>query len=266
MKPGRTSSPRPFARLALGLTVMLACGNAAASACDVAVLQSHFASGAVHLVGAVAEPGAVVPDDGARASDVIKQAGGLVDGAFPLGAVLLRPSTGVASGAARGMARTSTATQIAMGASGSDAILDAARDALATDGCLMRVPVAVDAVTRMRDPDADAVLQGGDVLFVPYRAGSVAVVGAVSEPGLVDFEPGATVAAYIERAGGWASGAHRGEVTVYLPQGSARPLHPNPWHYQPENVPPGSVIRVPGDGVPSPGVVPAGASAHGADD
>ena len=50
-------------------------------------------------------------------------------------------------------------------------------------------------------------LVGGDVLTVPFDLGVVRVYGRVRSGGYVPYMPGATAAAYIERAGGLAATA-----------------------------------------------------------
>ena len=61
----------------------------------------------------------------------------------------------------------------------------------------------------------------------------------------VDFETGKLVEDYIEGAGGLLGGARLEVAGVYLPSGELRPLDQSPWKYQPQNVPPGSIVVVP---------------------
>src|SRR5690606_14147051 len=57
-------------------------------------------------------------------------------------------------------------------------------------------------------------LQSGDMLYVPPRRNEVVVLGAVAQPGILEFSPGATIADYIGRAGGYSRNADRNDVMV----------------------------------------------------
>jgi polysaccharide export outer membrane protein len=57
-------------------------------------------------------------------------------------------------------------------------------------------------------------LESGDVLFVPRRRDEVVVLGAVSQPGIVQFTPGRGIDYFVGLAGGYSSRADRGDVMV----------------------------------------------------
>lgn len=58
-----------------------------------------------------------------------------------------------------------------------------------------------------KDDSYNVVLQDGDVIFVPENPQRVFVYGQVNNPGFVDFKPDQSMKWYINKAGGFASGA-----------------------------------------------------------
>ncbi len=78
----------------------------------------------------------------------------------------------------------------------------------------------------------------GDSIYVPPQSGSVTVMGFVNYPVSLPHVPGMDAGYYIERAGGYSSIADKEHTFVVLPGGEAST--------DLENVPPGSIIMVPG--------------------
>lgn len=64
------------------------------------------------------------------------------------------------------------------------------------------------------DPDHDVLLADGDVIVVARAQNSVNVIGQVSSPGKVEYEPGKRYRHYIDEAGGFADRASRGGTRV----------------------------------------------------
>lgn len=60
----------------------------------------------------------------------------------------------------------------------------------------------------------DIRVQHGDSLFVPERRAGVTVLGAVLLPGIVAFEPGRSIEAYVDLAGGYSERADQEDVVV----------------------------------------------------
>ena len=60
----------------------------------------------------------------------------------------------------------------------------------------------------------DQTLEPGDVLSVPVRRTGVTVLGAVRQPGIIQYAPGRSVDDYVRLAGGYGRRADRGDVTV----------------------------------------------------
>lgn len=60
----------------------------------------------------------------------------------------------------------------------------------------------------------DQVIEPGDVLTIPKRHDDITILGAVTQPGLVHFEPGQRLSHFVALAGGYTRKADRGAVTV----------------------------------------------------
>jgi polysaccharide export outer membrane protein len=60
----------------------------------------------------------------------------------------------------------------------------------------------------------DQTLESGDLITVPERRSGVAVLGAVLQPGLVEYVPGQSIDYFIARAGGYARRADRNDIMV----------------------------------------------------
>ncbi|WP_420427126.1 capsule biosynthesis GfcC family protein [Algiphilus sp.] len=170
-------------------------------------------------------------------------------GHYPLGAMLLRP---LATSGSRAIDRDTdsyaTSTLVALqlllysGPCASD--MRARLSAYPKD--YIRLPLKLDPVAVQRDAAQAVRWQAGDLLFLPAIPTAVLVAGAVKSPGAIDFVSDADARDYIRSAGGWARGADRSETFVYLPNGERRPIRAAFWNYERRNVPPGSVIVVPG--------------------
>ncbi|MBU0610491.1 MAG: SLBB domain-containing protein [Armatimonadetes bacterium] len=87
--------------------------------------------------------------------------------------------------------------------------------------------------------DADVRLEPGDVVTVPHRRDTVAVVGAVVRPGAVPYRAGMKVADCLAETGGAAADAELKRLVVLGPNGAARPQDRN------LVLNPGDVILVP---------------------
>jgi protein involved in polysaccharide export with SLBB domain len=66
------------------------------------------------------------------------------------------------------------------------------------------------------------VLQDGDSLIIPERRDEITVLGAVRQPGIVQFSPGYTVAHYVALAGGYQRNADRSDIMVVKARTTAR--------------------------------------------
>lgn len=170
-------------------------------------------------------------------------------GHYPLGAMLLRPSGALPRTTQAEPASEQALMQLQLLLYRDSCARRIAKAIRAADGAYLRMPLALDYVSRQRAATEKVRLQRGDILYLPPLPSSVLVVGAVASPGAVDFQPAMDARAYIKAAGGWGKGADRSETFVYLPDGTRRPLSATFWNYQRRNIPPGAVIVVPGEGI-----------------
>lgn len=85
-----------------------------------------------------------------------------------------------------------------------------------------RVNVELERVLSEPGSDDDLILQPGDSLHVPEYIPIVRVTGAVNSPTTVRYEAGRAFDYYIANAGGYASDADKGRVSVRYANGSAR--------------------------------------------
>jgi len=224
--------------------------------------------GPVRLAGEFVRPGLYEIRRGERLSDVIQRAGGLTRDAYPFGAVFTRESVRLRQ--QEGFERAArdlemNLVQVATGQtlnapSGRGGIdlgeaIRAGRElaaALRTAPAAGRMVIEANPVVLAARPELDILLEPGDLLVVPKRPNEVSVVGAVLNPGALQFRSGLRAADYVEMAGGPQRFADLSRAFLLLPNGSTRPAALGSWRWSPgpEPVPPGSMIVVPQD--PSP--------------
>ena len=205
-------------------------------AAPVAVVNSQ-----ITVIGDVERPGSYPAT--AKVSEILVAAGGLGPSAYPLGAVLLRPAylEALPSSCLQRSAQVLQA-QLSLSPGLASGQLDALIQATAV-GQMQRLPVEVDRAVLAVAPDRDTLLGGGDVLFIPSRPQTVAVLGD-APLGLQVFRhaPGHLAEDYL--VPGLSPRFSRRRHTLYLPNGSLQPLQLSYWNYRKEVVPPGSVILV----------------------
>jgi len=198
--------------------------------------------GIVHVVGAVARPGAYVIEPGrTRLRELLERAGGVTARASLPHAYIERvPARELALSDPRLPAELELYRRFLY----SDLRLeDTVRYAL--DMRLQRSLVAVDFVALLRHGDArhDVPLEDGDLIVIPHTSATVAVWGQVHSPGLVPFEPGKPARWYIEHVGGYAVGADprrvrvlRGATRTWLTPEQAGALQPGDEIYVPRRL------------------------------
>lgn len=89
----------------------------------------------------------------------------------------------------------------------------------------------------------DVALADGDSLYVPRYNRTIQVVGEVSRPGALVYQPGKTAEYYLGRTGGLTQNADRGRIQIIRVDGVVEGGRRTFW-FDPE-VPPGAVIDVP---------------------
>lgn len=224
-------------------------------------------SGPVTLMGEFLRPGVYEIRRGERLSEVIARAGGLTPQAYPYGAVFTRES--VRNRQQEGFQRTAREMEQGLlqmaagqavigggrGGGGTDVsgAIAAGREmaaALREARAAGRMVVEANPVVLAGRPDLDVLLEPGDLIMMPKRPNEVTVVGAVQNPGSLQFTSGWRAARYVEAAGGLQRFADQGRAFLVLPNGQAVPAGVGAWQQGGPPVPPGSLVIVPND--PSP--------------
>ncbi|TPG48124.1 polysaccharide biosynthesis/export protein [Roseomonas nepalensis] len=222
-------------------------------------------TGPVALVGEFLRPGTYDIRRGERLSELLARAGGLTAQAYPYGAVFTRES--VRQRQQEGFQRTAreletSLIQVAAGqaVAGSRAgnldIGGAINAGQALAGSLRearaagRMVVEANPVVLASRPDLDVLLEPGDLLVVPKRPNEVTVVGAVLNPGSLQFASGWRAIQYVRAAGGEQRFADISRAFIVLPNGQTVPAGLGSWQAGGPPIPPGSLVVVPQD--PSP--------------
>jgi len=193
---------------------------------------------------------------GEHLSDVLMRAGGLTSTAYPQGTVFLRRSAAQIEQEGYQRAANDIESQLLAGVSsiGSKGVDPTAVHAFAaqlrTQKALGRISLIADPSVLAANPSLDPLLEAGDVVFIPQRPSTVAVLGEVMQPGSYSYQPGMTVQDYVKKAGGYAQFSEEDLTFIVQPDGSARKVE-NSWlHYDASALPPGSAIVVPRDLAP----------------
>ncbi len=145
-----------------------------------------------------------------RVSELVKRAGGVIEGAYIKGASLSRKLT-----EAEYIARKET-LRLAMAnnqAGQADSL------ALSKIEVSDTYNVGIDLQKALNNPGStyDLVMQPGDVLYVPQEQSTVNITGDVMFPNAVVYEPGKKLSYYIDQAGGYGQQAKKGKAfIVYL--------------------------------------------------
>ncbi|WP_247875984.1 SLBB domain-containing protein [Azospirillum sp. TSH100] len=216
---------------------------------------------AVAIEGAVRRPGRYDIGRGETLSSLIARAGGLIDDAYPAGAVLTRESERRREKEqfqrqARELERT-LALEVEKGEPVKAENVALARQlASQLRGAepLGRVVVEADPAILRSRPDLDPLLEPDDRIVIPKRPLTVAVSGEVLHPTAAQFVSGKTAEDYLSEAGGATRDADTGRSFLVLPDGRARPLALSSWNHRVETIPPGSILVVPRDPRPFDGL------------
>ena len=148
-----------------------------------------------------------------RVTEVIKRAGGLVDGAYVRGAYLTRKLSDDE------FASRQAALQLAMTNSGpnmGDSIV------LSKIEVSHDYNVGIDLEKALQNPGShyDVILEPGDRLFIPQQQSTVKISGDVMFPNAVVYEPGKKLKHYIEQAGGYGQTAKKNHAYIVYMNGT----------------------------------------------
>jgi len=215
--------------------------------------------GSVTVQGDVRFPGTYPIRRGEHLSEVLVRSGGLTSTAYPQGTVFLRKSAAQVEQDGYNRAADEIQSQLVAGMArvGNDKIPGDAVTAiqgfvtqLRNQKALGRIAISADPSVLAANPSQDPLLEPGDVVFIPQRPSTVAVLGEVMQPGSYSYRPGMQVSDYIKKAGGYAQFANDDMTFVVMPDGSARRLDKSWFNFDATALPPGSTIVVPRDLAP----------------
>lgn len=215
--------------------------------------------GAVTIQGEVRFAGSYPITRGERLSEVLARAGGLTGTAYPAGTVFLRKSAAQVEQDGYNRAASEIQSQLLAGMAriGNDKIPVEAFTAmqsfvsqLRNQKALGRIAIAADPSVLAANPSLDPLLEAGDVVFIPQRPSTIAVLGEVMQPGSYTYQPGMKVADYVRRAGGYAQFSNEEMTFIVQPDGSARRIETSWLNFDATALPPGSAIVVPRDLAP----------------
>jgi polysaccharide export outer membrane protein len=215
--------------------------------------------GAVTIQGEVRFAGSYPIIRGEHLSDLLARAGGLTNNAYAYGAVFLRKSAASTEheGYLRAASEIENELVIAMTRVGNDKIdpstfasMQTFVNELRTQKAVGRVSITADPSILASKPELDPLLEAGDVLYIPQRPATIAVLGQVMQPGSFPYRSGMTLEDYIEQAGGYAATSDESLTFIVLPDGSARRIQKSWLSFDAQSLPPGSTIVVPRDVTP----------------
>ena len=146
-----------------------------------------------------------------RLSEVIKQAGGLTNTAYPEGARLVRTIT------PEERMRMENVIKMAQAQSGKGDTIDTKKLDL---GETYAVGINLDMAMEHPGSNYDIVLREGDRIIVPEYSGTVKISGDVMYPNTVAFRDGENLKYYIDQAGGWGNNAKKSQTYIIYMNGT----------------------------------------------
>ena len=148
-----------------------------------------------------------------RISDVVRRAGGILEGAYVKGAYLTRRMSEDEFNTRKAALQLALAnSQAGMGDSISVNKLDLSPN----------YNVGINLAKALANPGShyDIILEPGDKLFVPQEQSTVKIAGDVLYPNTVIYEPGKKLKDYINQAGGYGQRAKKNSVYVVYMNGT----------------------------------------------
>lgn len=211
----------------------------------------------VLLAGEVAEPGTYDIAPGETLSMLLLRAGGLMEDAYPAGAIFTRESARLAEEEGLRRSARELDRQLAQMLGGKNppdpARVELVRqlaDELRRATALGRITVEANPALLEERPELDIPLQPGDRIHIPKRPLTVTVSGEVLSPASLLFDPDKEAEDYLREAGGLTRFADDGRIFIIQPNGAAQPLESSWLSHDVAILMPGSMIVVPRDAEP----------------
>lgn len=146
-----------------------------------------------------------------RLSDIIKQAGGFTNTAYPKGARLERTIT------PEERLRMETVLKVVQAQSGEK---DSVNMKKIDMGSSYYVGIDLDKAMENPGSNYDVVLREGDRLIVPEYSGTVKISGDVMYPNTVAYSEGKKLEYYVNQAGGWGNRARKSRAFIIYMNGT----------------------------------------------
>ena len=208
----------------------------------------------VVINGAVENPGTYIVNQGDGILDLVEQAGGYTETAYPFGGVLENLDTEKINEMAISELYTAFLNSISSNYSGTQdssisGIIDIMKELKETP-VSGRVSAEFNLEKLKSNPELDIKLQDGDEITIPEMLDHVYIYGEVSSQGTVKFQENKDYKHYIDLKGGYAQNADDRAVFVLQPNGETIRVNNarNIFMSQGKNkidIYPGSVIFVP---------------------
>ena len=197
-------------------------------------------SGFINLSGEFLIPGDYAFSKSETLSEIIAQAGGLSDTAYPLGAVLERESIKAQEKESNNiLAGQLEASVLTLAQSDIEGVGDQIKAVLGFAQQLRNLPTTGRMTINIMDTNDNFYLQDGDKLMLPKRPSHVSIIGAVQRTTVARYSQNKTYKDYIFSAGGLTKMANIRKAYLLLPNGESRLLDNN------TVIPVGSVVIIP---------------------
>ena len=197
-------------------------------------------SGFINLSGEFLIPGDYAFSKSETLSEIIAQAGGLSDTAYPLGAVLERESIKAQEKESNNiLAGQLEASVLTLAQSDIEGVGDQMKAVLGFAQQLRNLPTTGRMTINIMDTNDNFYLQDGDKLMLPKRPSHVSIIGAVQRTTVARYSQNKNYKDYIFSAGGLTKMANIRKAYLLLPNGESRLLDNN------TVIPVGSVVIIP---------------------
>ena len=197
-------------------------------------------SGFINLSGEFLIPGDYAFSNSETLSEIMAQAGGLSDTAYPLGAVLERESIKAQEKESNNiLAGQLEASVLTLAQSDIEGVGDQIKAVLGFAQQLRNLPTTGRMTINIMDTNDNFYLQDGDKLMLPKRPSHVSIIGAVQRTTVARYSKNKTYKDYIFSAGGLTKMANIRKAYLLLPNGESRLLDNN------TVIPVGSAVVIP---------------------
>jgi len=197
-------------------------------------------NGFINLSGEFLKPGDYAFSNSESLADIIQQAGGLSNTAYPLGAVLERETIKAQEKVSNNiLAAQLEASVLTLAQSDIQGVGEQIKAVLGFAQQLRDLPTTGRMTINIMDDNNNFYLQDGDKLMLPKRPSHVSVIGAVQRTTIANYDKNKTYKDYIFSAGGLTKMADARNAYLLLPNGESRLLDKN------TVIPVGSVVIVP---------------------